>query len=284
VLDDYLSPFPDGRFEAKPLAGSSSPGAGLDVQAIVSVGPAGYRINHYDLAAGEFGFTQIAPGSGPCFDAVAYGGDARSGGMVLACRNLLLSLEPDPIGFFRTRNGFGGFPQAVTAVVSGFRRRAGGPVVAVTDGMPGKIWRHPATGAFNDVPVELGSAGNGPRRIRCTPNSVCAVSNFDSDSLTVLTWDAQDAVAIVGTVAVGDGPVGIDIRPRTDGNVEVVSTGFNDNSYSITVLRQNGTTVSNRKTAVPAGCRAPGHAIWGVGPEIIVSCNGSDGIVVVPNP
>lgn len=112
---------------------------------------------------------------------------------------------------------------------SAFRRRAGGPIVAITNGTPGKILRHPATGTAGETPQEIGNAGNSPRRIRCAGN-VCAVSNFASDSLTILTWSAQDVVAIVGSVAVGDGPVGIDIRPRTDGNFEVVSTGLNDNS------------------------------------------------------
>ena len=283
VVGDYLAPRPFPHFEAVPLGGSSTPGAGLDVQAIVQVGPNGPGITHYDLAAGDFGFTQVFPGSPTCFDAVAYGGDALSGGLVLACGRGLSAVEPHPGGFFNT-TGYSQFPTTEGAVLSGFRRAKGGPIVAVTEGTPGKIWKHPATGDFREVPVPLGASENNPRRVRCAPNTVCAVSNFGSDSLTILTWDASDNIAVVGNVSVGDGPVGIDIRLRTDGNVEVVSSGFNDNSYSITVLRQNGSTVSNQKKAVPTGCTAPGHVIWGPGNEIILSCNGSDRIVLVPNP
>jgi hypothetical protein len=284
VVGDYLRAFPSPLFEAVPLGGSSAPGAGLDVQGIVQAGPSGPAITGYDLAAGEFGLTQIFPGSPTCFDAVAYGGDALSGGLVLACGRRVSTVEPDPSGFFNGGTTYSQFPATEGTVVSGFRRAKGGPIVAVTEGTPGKIWKHPATGTFGEVPVELGASQNNPRRVRCTPNSVCAVSNFGSDSLTILTWSASDTVAIVGTVPVGDGPVGIDIRPRTDGNVEVVSSGFNDNSYSITVLGPSGSTVSNQKKAVPAGCTAPGHVIWGPGNEIILSCNGSDGIVLVSSP
>jgi hypothetical protein len=284
VVGDYLRPFPSPLFEAVPLGGSSTPGAGLDVQGIVQAGPGGPAITGYDLTAGDFGFTQVFPGSPACFDAVPYGGDSRSGGMVLACTRRLQTIEPTPDGFFNGGNTYSPFPTTEGAVVSGFRRTKGAPIVAVTEGTPGKIWKHPATGDFREVPVPLGASQNNPRRVRCAPNTVCAVSNFGSDSLTILTWDASDTVAIVGNVSVGDGPVGIDIRPRTDGNVEVVSSGFNDNSYSITVLRQNGSTVSNQKKAVPAGCTTPGHVIWGPGNEIILSCNGSDNVVLVTNP
>jgi hypothetical protein len=288
LLGDFLFPFPGPTsFAAAPLAGESQPGAGLDVQAIIEIGQfGGPTIYHYDLEGGGFGFGQIFPGHPSCFDAVAYGGDPVSGGMVLACGRGLSRLAPSTstLGFFQLTPLPAQFPQTEGTLTSAFRRSPSGPIVAATDGTPGKLWKHPATNSSNDVPVEIGASQNSPRRVRCTPNSVCAVSNFGSDSLTVLTWDAQDAIAIVGTVPVGDGPVGIDIRGRTDGNVEVVSTGFNDNSYSITVLGQNGGTVSNQEFAVPASCTNPGHVIWGPGSEIILSCNGSNKIVKVPLP
>lgn len=284
VFGNYLFPFPSPLFAASPLAGESQPGAGLDVQAIVQVGGTGVQITHFDLNAGQFGLTQISPGSGPCFDAAAYGGDPLSGGMVLACGRRLTRVLPTASGVFTINTGLSAFPQTEGVLTSGFRRDQTGPIVALTDGTPGKIWKHPATGATGEMPVEIGASQNSPRRVRCTPNSLCAVSNFGSDSLTVLTWDAQDDIGIVGNVAVGDGPVGVDIRERTDGNVEVVSTGFNDDSYSITVLGQNGGTVSNQKFAAPANCTAPGHAIWGSGNEVILSCNGSDSIVLAPLP
>ena len=70
----------------------------------------------------------------------------------------------------------------------------------------------------------------------------------------------------------------IDIHPRTDGNFEVASTGINDDSYSVTVLRPNGSTVSNQKRDAPTGCTKPGHVVWGSGRQLLMTCNGSDAI------
>lgn len=253
------------------------------LQGVIQVGVNGPAITHYDVLAGDFGFTQIFPGNPACLDAVPNGNDPLSGEMVLACVSRLQTLRPNDTSTLFTSGLFhGGFTQT-TPAFSAFRRRAGGPILAVTDGTPGKLFKHAATGTLGETPQEIGNLGNNPRRIRCA-GDVCAASNFASDSLTVVTWDAQDVVSIVGTVAVGDGPVGIDIRPRTDGHVEVVSTGLNDDSYSVTVLRSDGSTVSNQKRAAPAGCAGPGHAVWGRGSEILVSCNESDAIAVVPAP
>jgi len=60
-------------------------------------------------------------------------------------------------------------------------------------------------------------------------------------------------------ILVGDGPVGIDLM-RSGANVAIVSTGFNDSTYSITVVSAAGAAVSNTKHVAPTGCTAPGHA------------------------
>ncbi len=67
------------------------------------------------------------------------------------------------------------------------------------------------------------------------------------------------------------------------GNIAVVSTGFNDNTYTITVVTPAGIEVSNVTSAVPGGCTSPPHAIWVLGDEnkVLFSCNGSDNIFVV---
>jgi hypothetical protein len=245
---------------------------------VIQVGLNGPAITLYDVDTGDFGFTQVFPGSPACLDAVPYRNDPLSGEMVLACGAQLFTLQPDDTStFFKFGPTYSGFTATTGPVFSGFRRRAGGPIVAVTNGTPGKIFKHAVTGATGETPEEIGNAGNSPRRIRCA-GDVCAVSNFASDSLTVVTWTAQDVISIVGTVGVGDGPVGIDARVRTDGNVEVVSTGLNDDSYSVTVLRPNGSTVSNQKRDVPAGCSNPGHIVWGDGRLVVMTCNGSDAI------
>jgi len=109
------------------------------------------------------------------------------------------------------------------------------------------------------------------------------ISNFESDDLTILTWTPAGVVTVVGTVAVGDGPVGVDALLLEGGNVAVVSAGFNDNTQSLTVLSPAGAVISNVKTALPAGSLAPGHAFWlrGEAHHYAVTCNGSGHLVVV---
>jgi hypothetical protein len=87
-------------------------------------------------------------------------------------------------------------------------------------------------------------------------------------------------------VTIGDGPVGIDLI-QSGANVAVVSTGFADSSYSIPVVSPAGAAISNTKTEAPAGCTAPGHAIWindAGGRKIAMTCNTSDKWAVVAAP
>jgi hypothetical protein len=111
---------------------------------------------------------------------------------------------------------------------------------------------------------------------------LCVVSNFDSDSLTIVRWDGRTTAAIAGTVPVGDGPVGIGIV--ADGpNARVISTGFNDNSYTVTTLANDGTLISNTTTAAPIDCVNPGHATWLTNRPgtAVLSCRGSNSFSVV---
>jgi hypothetical protein len=122
-----------------------------------------------------------------------------------------------------------------------------------------------------------------PRRVRCLPShQLCAVANFGSDSLTIVRWDGLATASLAGTVAVGDGPVGIGLR--ADGvNVKVVSTGFNDHTVTVTTLAPDGSLVGTMTTPVPQGCLNPGHATWlpGLTNTIAFTCNGSDAFVVL---
>lgn len=291
LVGAYLTAVGPALFAATPLgahrldafaapAGMDAP----DLQGVIQAGPNGPAITLWDPAAGRFGFTQVFPNSPPCFDAVPLASEPSSGVIFVACGVWVQTFRPnEDFQFFTVGPTYTGFPQAAGPVLSAIRRTPGGPIVAVTQGTPGRILRHPATGAAGEAAEDVGPAGNSPRRIRCAAG-VCAVSNFASDSLTVLTWSAQNAIAIAGTVAVGNGPVGIDVRARTDGNVEVVSTGLEDDSWSVTVLRPNGTTASNQKRAAPAGCTRPGHVVWGPGRRAVMTCNGSNAIAVVQAP
>jgi len=154
------------------------------------------------------------------------------------------------------------------------------------DGEPGElilVERDPG-GALTTLTL-LGALENGPRRVRCAPGA-CAVSNFASDSLSIATWDGAGTAAVVGHVAVGDGPVGISARPF-GANVLVASTGFFDDSIWLTEIAQDGSVVSNTSLAAPTGCTQPGHALWlrDADESLVVTCNGSSAYAVLtPGP
>jgi hypothetical protein len=195
---------------------------------------------------------------------------------------------------------FGGgqiFPNTETALnnfttapgpISAFAFPAMTRIVAVTSGTPGKLVIGDPAQFFLAV-VVVGDVGDDPRRIRCL-DTVCAVSNFGSDSLTLATWDGATNLAITDTQAVGDGPIGIDLRALPGGNVAVASTGFNDSTYAITVVSSAGAVVASVSLPAPAGCVQPGHALWlgDAQQHLVLSCFGSDALAVfvpeIPTP
>jgi len=251
-----------------------------------------------------FGFTAIAS-MGNVTDATYIGGDPAAAGVLWVSGGVAAHVwkrfSPGGELFFSTAGGslVSGtnvgqtFPQP--AFISAFAfdlvfqengqivpPPSSGWIASVIDGTPGKLWiTKPGTVELGTL---VGDVGNSPRRIRCLPShDLCAVSNFASDSLTIVQWDGVGTAAITATVAVGDGPVGIDLV--ADGaNVKVVSTGFGDDTYTITTLGPTGTVVGQPDTnPVPAGCVDPGHAIWlpNAPGTIVVTCKGSNGYAVI---
>jgi len=86
---------------------------------------------------------------------------------------------------------------------------------------------------------------------------------------------------IAGTVAVGDGPVGVDLIDA-GANVLVVSTGFGDDTYTLTSWRRTKSGF-HRDLPVPGGATDPGHAVFvrdDVSTKILITGNGSDNLVV----
>lgn len=155
------------------------------------------------------------------------------------------------------------------------------PTLVVTAGEPGQLWWGDPS-VFQGGTL-VGSLGNDPRKLRCAV-PICAVSNFASDTLSVILWNGSTTPTIQGSVVVGDGPVGIDIT-RVDVNYAVVSTGYHDNTYTITSLGPDGSELSTTTLAVPTGCTNPGHAIFvqdGAATKVVISCNGSASIAVIP--
>ena len=110
--------------------------------------------------------------------------------------------------------------------------------------------------------TEVGVVGVDARRIRHLGN-IAVVSLFVDDTLRVVTWDGLNAPTITGDpVPVGDGPVGLDLRDAGGGAVQVVSTGFNDNTIAVTRIASDGSVSDNTVYSAPGGCFSPAHAIF----------------------
>ena len=85
---------------------------------------------------------------------------------------------------------------------------------------------------------------------------------------------------ITATVAVGDGPIGIDLR-RVGDVIEIISTGFNDNTVTITSVALDGSLLASNTSTVEAGCVGPGHGLWLSGTNnAMYTCNTSNSYVV----
>jgi DNA-binding beta-propeller fold protein YncE len=246
-------------------------------------GPLNGHLTEYIPASDEFGPTLIvAPGSSHTDGSLYADGTSDGGVFVNFTFGTVRFLQHNPSGFFEVATDFisdaayGIDPgNAITACADS----PTSPVYVVTEGSPGSLYVHLPADRPHGAATRIGSTGNAPRRVRKDGNHV-VVSNHESDSLTVTLADTN---MIVGTVPVGDGPVGIELMRLGSGNLAVASTGFNDHTFTITVLDPAGAVVSNETKPLPAGCTGPGHVIfWKSG--VLVSCKTSNNLIYVEVP
>lgn len=108
------------------------------------------------------------------------------------------------------------------------------------------------------------------------------MSNNGASSLTIVAWDGGDSPSIVGTIAVDEQPLGIDLREDGD-NIAIVSTSMSNDSVTVTILDAGGGLVSSDTQAAPVGCDQPSYAIWLPDEEnvAVISCSGSDAYALV---
>jgi len=163
-----------------------------------------------------------------------------------------------------------------------------GSFLVLTRGTESKLYL--ATWDPKAVTEVVSNIGFDARKIRCTGdgsgtgNLVCAVSVFGDSRLAILTWNGQNEPVLTGFVDVGNGPVGIDLRSLANGNVAIVSTGFNDNTVTETEVSAGGNIISNNTRPVLDGCQSPGHAIYIQDDEslkVVGTCFGSDAIFIM---
>ncbi|MCP4293313.1 MAG: hypothetical protein GY780_15925 [bacterium] len=251
--------------------------------ALISYGATGGAITEWFPDDDEFGWSQLIAFQQNVTDAQPLDNDLFSEGFVYVSNSYnqvqILTYDVEG-GTYLNEGPYANFPAATGAAVTAFVRQNGSMLVA-TDGTPGQLFVHDRSSTGAEATL-VATVGDSPRRLRVA-GDIAVVSNFGSDNLSVFTWDGSDNVTLTETIAVGDGPVGIDVLALPSGQVGILSTGFNDNTWTLSVVTGAGALVSNTTTALPNGALAPGHAIWLdlQGAQAMITCNGSDNVVVV---
>lgn len=249
---------------AVPLAGGPDGAGDYAAKLIFRYGPGGAGLTGWVPANDDFGMTFLLVYTDAVLDALPYDGNATSGGLsyVLGNGHVVRFVEYDESSesFGYTAPGVpgsslpgGGAPRSACA-------RAGGSVLIVTDGSPGKLFLHDRVDVFSPA-TPVGDLGDQPLRVR-EAGGIFAVSNFASGTLSLGTWNGTNQAALTDVATVGDGPFGIDLLVLDDGTVAVASAGFNDDSFSVTLVGADGLEISTTTQPLPAGVEGPGHIVW----------------------
>ena len=224
--------------------------------------------------------------------------------------------EYDPVTGMLVRRRLVG-PAAMAALSAGrpvaaYADPGRGLTVGATSGdlvgsAPGELFTHRG----GDPAVEIvGTVGLDVRDLDCieiAPDAgndiLCVASSFADDRLTPFLVDEDVAGDLTVTLAepttIGDGPGAVGVRLVESGGarsardgggagdpvavVEVVSTGFFDESVHVTRYAADGSLVEDIELSLPDGCSGPASALW-LETGFVVSCFNSGAVAVFPEP
>lgn len=271
------------------IAGASQnpPGSGNKAM-LLAFGANGYALNRFD----KFGTLEL---DGATFDAFPAGGDPITdvAPFVQPNRGVGFYVYDDAQNLYVPAEVEFDDSQFAGELVSAYLHvsdtsdtvvpQPRGPVLVLTRAVESSLYLAKWDGS---APVPIAeSLGLDARKIRCTGDGsgmsklLCAVSVFGDDQLAILLWDGENLPTLQGFVDVGDGPVGIDLRALSNGNVAVVSTGFNDHTVTEAEVAADGSVVSSSTRAVLEDCVNPGHALYlrdSGSLKVVYTCYGSD--------
>jgi hypothetical protein len=213
-------------------------------------------------------------------DAVAYGGLDQTYGYCFARLGVINFIEYyQPAGMFAGNGSLAGgeaFEGADGNPILAFVNPLTNGVLAIMDGPSSQVWFHDRVDPFEPGNL-VTTVGNDPKQIRGY-GSVIAVTNFGSNSVSVLTWNGGSSATNHGQVPVGTGPIGIDAMPLLNGNVGFICTSATDNTYNYIEVSTNGSIVQNIVTPLPQFCGGARYAVFLPGSKvyIVFSCAGGD--------
>ncbi len=237
----------------------------------------------YDPVAERFPtFLQLGPGRS---DYHYLGGEPSTEGALFVSGTSVTNVVPADDG---SRNYDSQFPliepfawvnQGV-APFTAFAETAGGPALVATNGSPSQLF---VTDPDESVPADqvslAANLGNDTRQLRCR-DGLCASSNCGSDTLSIIVWDGAQSASVTANPSVGDCPIGLDVEPLGDGAI-FLSTGFFDDTFTLTRVSSSGSIVSNETSDTPGGCTAPTSGVLFSDGSLALGCNGENVIAVI---
>lgn len=162
------------------------------------------------------------------------------------------------------------FPGANGRAISACRPEIGGPVYVLFNSTASQLYVKADPADTSTPAVLTATLGNDGRRVR-SEGDLLFISHFEDDTFAVVNRTTLGVV----TFDVGDGPIGIDTETLPNGDIRVLTTGFNDHTYTITVVHPDGTLVSSATEPVPSGGQNPGSGVFLEDGKVAISANGS---------
>jgi hypothetical protein len=153
------------------------------------------------------------------------------------------------------------------------------PILILARGVTSNLLLHRRDGSGAVRALNLGLDARRVRCIEAGSGLLCGVTLFGADGVALVRWDGEDLPTLAGQTGAGDGPVDLALYPLPNGNVALVTTGFNDHTVTEIELEPDGSVVSNATSAAPSGCLNPGHAIYvedAEGLKVVGTCYTSD--------
>lgn len=254
-----------GFLKAPPRPVQSAPAKrDEDLEFLHLYGPQGIEITPWLPDVQDWGGTQI--GFDNHTDGKPLNDDAASVGLhrINFQRSKLSILEHGSDGFLEITDTFDllDFPEGTERMISALTRTpaggvAGENILAATVGSPGTLWS--LRRGSSEPPQPVAELGDEPRDMRRL-GDVVAVTNSASGTVSLLTWDEAGEVQLRHEIAVGEGPIGLDLARLADGNVLVATASRLENTYTLIELTASGELVSQDTRPVPTGCAGPSGA------------------------
>ncbi len=246
----------------------------------------GWRSNWFDDLDGDgtnhsgYGIQLLISG-GNIHDAVTYGGEDQAFGYTFTNGTTVQTVQYyAPAQMFAGESTLNLFGQAFDGAEGGpttaFVNPSTNGILVVMDGIPSQVWFHDRVDQYETGSM-VTTVGSDPRQMRGS-GSVIGVTNYGSNSVSILTWNGGAAVSNHGQIPVGAGPIGLDAMPLANGNVGFVCTSASENTYNYIEVTTGGSVVRNVLSYLPEYCDGAKYAVFLPGPKvyIVLSCASAD--------